>query len=187
LEIIDINIGYYFGAFLAALWIMLPAYVPNPIAVLVGGGYPIDLGRNFFDGQRILGDGKTYRGFIIGVGSGILIGILQIFIQTTYGLNSLPNHTLRSVVLLALGALTGDLIKSFFKRRIGIEQGERWQIADQYDLVIGAFLFTAIFNYNWLITNVSLVIGIMILIITPILHRLTNALGYLLGMKRVPW
>ena len=50
---------------------MLPAYLPNPIAALVGGGTPIDLGRNFTDGKRVFGDGKTYRGLIIGIFAGI--------------------------------------------------------------------------------------------------------------------
>ncbi|MCK9308634.1 MAG: CDP-archaeol synthase, partial [Methanoculleus sp.] len=30
---------------LAALWIMIPAYVPNSAAALFGGGTPIDFGR----------------------------------------------------------------------------------------------------------------------------------------------
>ncbi|MFA7152528.1 MAG: CDP-archaeol synthase, partial [Methanoregulaceae archaeon] len=41
----------------SALWIMLPAYVPNSVAAATGGGTPIDLGRNFSDGRRIFGDG----------------------------------------------------------------------------------------------------------------------------------
>ncbi|MHA1713397.1 MAG: CDP-archaeol synthase, partial [Candidatus Ranarchaeia archaeon] len=48
------------------LYYIFPAYVANAIPVLAGGGLPIDLGKNFIDGQRILGDGKTYRGFAAG-------------------------------------------------------------------------------------------------------------------------
>ncbi len=44
-----------------AFWAMLPAYVPNNAAVLAGGGRPIDGGRTW-DGKRVLGDGKTWRG-----------------------------------------------------------------------------------------------------------------------------
>ena len=45
-----------------AIWAMLPAYIPNNVAVLAGGGRPIDGGRTLDDGNRALGDGKTWRG-----------------------------------------------------------------------------------------------------------------------------
>lgn len=41
---------------LTAMWLMLPAYIPNSNAVVFAGGKPIDGGRN-------LGDGKTTEGF----------------------------------------------------------------------------------------------------------------------------
>src|SRR2546423_15390652 len=53
-----------------ALWFFLPAFVANPFAVLSGGGAPIDGGRNLSDGQRIFGDGKTWRGLVGGEASG---------------------------------------------------------------------------------------------------------------------
>ena len=52
----------------SAIWVMLPAYLPNNIAALTGGGMPVDLGKNWSDGKRILGDGKTIRGFAGGDG-----------------------------------------------------------------------------------------------------------------------
>ena len=39
---------------LTAMWLMLPAYIPNSTAAVFAGGKPIDGGRN-------LGDGKTTR------------------------------------------------------------------------------------------------------------------------------
>ena len=102
---------------------MLPAYLPNPIAALVGGGTPIDLGRNFSDGKRVFGDGKTFRGLIIGIFAGIGIGLAQIWVSGVYGWESLPEQTYMSITLLATGALLGDLCKSFFKRRLGKERG----------------------------------------------------------------
>ena len=53
----------YYEIILQALWLILPAYVANASAVLVGGGTPVDSGKNWKDGKRILGDGKTWRGF----------------------------------------------------------------------------------------------------------------------------
>ena len=55
-----------------AFWLMLPAYVPNNVAVLAGGGRPIDGGR-IWDDKRVLGDGKTWRGTAGGFLAGALL------------------------------------------------------------------------------------------------------------------
>ena len=43
-----------------AFWMMFPALVTGPFAVLFGGGAPIDMGKKDSKGRRILGDGKTW-------------------------------------------------------------------------------------------------------------------------------
>ncbi|WP_292416655.1 CDP-2,3-bis-(O-geranylgeranyl)-sn-glycerol synthase [Methanoregula sp.] len=166
---------------------MLPAYLPNPIAALCGGGAPIDGGRLYRDGRRFFGDGKTWRGLFAGILAGVAAGVLQIWAAGTYGISMLPQQTLLSVALLSVGALLGDLAKSFFKRRLGKERGAKWPIADQYDLVAGAFLLLLVFNPAWLFSEVTLPVFICILIITPLLHRVTNIIGYFLKVKEVPW
>jgi CDP-2,3-bis-(O-geranylgeranyl)-sn-glycerol synthase len=172
---------------ISAVWIMLPAYLPNPIAALIGGGTPIDLGRNFSDGKRVFGDGKTYRGLIIGIFTGIGIGLVQIWASGAYLWENLPVQTYMSITLLATGALLGDLCKSFFKRRLGKERGAKWPVADMYDLVAGALLMVLIFDPEWLFANMTLAIFILILILTPILHRAVNIIGYRFRVKEVPW
>lgn len=174
-------------ALISALWIMIPAYLPNSAAALFGGGKAIDLGRNWNDGRRILGDGKTWRGFFGGVLSGIITGIILIWARNFWGLIWLPEQTLLSVTLLAAGALLGDLIKSFFKRRLDRNRGDEWLIADQYDLVAGAFLLLVIFDWGWVIANITPLILLWILIITPLLHRAVNIIGFIMGVKEVPW
>ncbi len=166
---------------------MLPAYVPNPVAALFGGGTPIDLGRNFSDGKRIFGDGKTWRGLITGILAGIATGFVLILAAGRFPPASLPEHTLLTVTLLATGALLGDLVKSFFKRRFGKERGAKWPIADQYDLVAGAFLLLLIGDPAWLFATVTLPVLVVILIITPVLHRATNIVGFFFRVKEVPW
>jgi len=104
---------------LSAFWLMLPAYVPNPVAAAAGGGKPIDGGRTWSDGKRLFGDGKTWRGLMAGVLAGAAVGFLQIFHQGNFDLTALPAHTPLSGVLFASGALLGDIGKSFFKRRLG--------------------------------------------------------------------
>ena len=166
---------------------MLPAYIPNPVAALSGGGIPVDLGRNYPDGRRIFGDGKTYRGLIIGILAGIGTGLLLIWLSATYNLTSLPGHTILSITLLATGALLGDLVKSFFKRRFGKDRGAPWPVADQYDLVAGAFILLLIGDMTWFFTFVTLPVFLIILVVTPVLHRGVNIIGYLLKVKEVPW
>jgi len=166
---------------------MLPAYLPNPVAALFGGGTPIDLGRNFSDGKRVFGDGKTFRGLFMGILAGIGIGLVQILISGTYGLEYLPRHTYLSITLLAIGALLGDLSKSFFKRRFGKERGTKWPVADQYDLVAGALILLLVVDPSWLFAYMTLPVFILILVLTPVLHRTVNIIGYYIGVKEVPW
>ncbi|NLV26717.1 MAG: CDP-2,3-bis-(O-geranylgeranyl)-sn-glycerol synthase [Methanomicrobiales archaeon] len=171
----------------SAIWVMLPAYLPNNIAALTGGGTPIDLGKKWSDGRRILGDGKTIRGFILGVSAGIIVGLFQIFAECSGFVPWVNPHTLLSVMLLAIGSLLGDMIKSFFKRRKGIERGGEWKFIDQYDFVAGALILAFIFDMNWFFQTMTIQLFITILVITPVLHRTVNIIGYKLGLKKVPW
>ncbi|MFH0966150.1 MAG: CDP-2,3-bis-(O-geranylgeranyl)-sn-glycerol synthase [Methanobacteriota archaeon] len=171
----------------SAFWLMLPAYVPNSAAAAVGGGIPIDGGRCWSDGRRILGDGKTVRGFIGGVLCGCFIGGIQILVQSTQFFSSLPALNPLVVILLAVGALAGDMVKSFFKRRTGIKRGGKWPIVDQYDFVVGAFVFLLIGDPTFAFFTLTLPMIFVILIITPVLHRVVNIIGYKLGVKDVPW
>ena len=187
MECYIISIESFIIPLLSAVWIMLPAYVPNPIAAVCGGGTPIDFGKNLSDRRRILGDGKTYRGLFSGVLAGISIGLLQIWLSGMFGLIDLPLHTPLSITLLASGALLGDICKSYIKRRLGKERGERWPISDQYDLVAGAFILMLLFDPSWILTYVTLPVLLIILILTPVLHRVVNIFGHLIGVKEVPW
>jgi len=165
----------------------MPAYVPNPVAAFVGGKIPIDGGRKYRDGRRIFGDGKTWRGFGAGVAAGIIFGILQILVYDAAGFTRLPELTIPVVCILSFGALFGDLVKSFFKRRLGKDRGAQWLIVDQYDLVIGSLGLLLIFEYSWVVTSITLPILFWIIVITPLLHRAVNIIGYLAGIKEVPW
>ncbi|MDR0767365.1 MAG: CDP-2,3-bis-(O-geranylgeranyl)-sn-glycerol synthase [Methanosarcinales archaeon] len=189
-------------AIAVGLWVMLPAYLPNSFAAAFGGGKPIDGGKTMKDGRRILGDGKTWRGFFAGVLLGFLAGAAQIFLLR-YGFHffgiSLPGFSASGVsgafdlsaviaiLSLAVGALLGDMAFSFLKRRLGLQRGRAFPVADQYDFLIGAFLLTAITSFGWLAATVSWLTFIIIIIITPVLHFGTNCVGYWLGIKNEPW
>ncbi len=173
--------------FVAAFWIMVPAYVPNSAAAAVGGGTPVDFGKSAKDGRRYLGDGKTWRGLIGGILAGILFGLIQIFLAGYLHWDSLPQHTIVTITALAVGALLGDMVKSYFKRRAGKDRGEKWPIADMYDLVAGSLILLCICAPLWVLEYISIWVLIAILILTPLLHRGANIIGYLIGVKDVPW
>lgn len=163
-----------------AVWLMLPAYIANPTAVVFGGGKPVDLGKNWFDGRRILGEGKTFRGLLGGSACGILAGLLQMQV-------SFVNFTPAAIITLPVGALLGDLVKSFFKRRMGYERGAKLPLVDQLDFVAGAWVLTYVLEPQWFKDNFTFWIIITVIILTPMLHRLTNILGYYMKVKKEPW
>lgn len=167
-----------------SLWLMLPAYIANPTAVLFGGGTPIDFGKNWSDGRRILGDGKTYRGLFGGAACGIIAGMLQRAAPAS-DIFIIPSIT--AVITLSIGALLGDMVKSFFKRRLGFERGEKLPLIDQLDFVAGAWVLTYVFDPQWFAENFTFWIIITVLVLTPILHRATNILGYHIKVKKEPW
>ncbi|MGB8217710.1 MAG: CDP-2,3-bis-(O-geranylgeranyl)-sn-glycerol synthase [Candidatus Methanoperedens sp.] len=169
---------------LKAVWLMLPAYIANPTAVVFGGGTPIDFGKNCKDGRRILGDGKTFRGLIGGTICGIIIGIIQMQVQPQFSLGA---FTLAAVVALSFGALLGDIVKSFFKRRLGLARGDKFPLVDQLDFVAGAWILSYIVEPKWFTDNFTFWIIITVIIFTPILHRLTNVIGYYAKLKKEPW
>ncbi len=175
-----------------AIWLMLPAYLPNNFAVLFGGGRPLDFGRNFPDGRRILGNGKTFRGTIAGTLGGVGLGLVLDSIASLrpdLGLPSFGSGDELILVLmgLSLGAMAGDVVASFFKRRMGMERGASLFLVDQLDFVIGSWALTLLLAPRWFSDNFTSEIIFIVLIITPILHRVTNIIGYKIKAKKEPW
>ena len=176
---------------------MMPAYLANTIAVVTGGRLPIDQGRKMGDGNRILGDGKTWSGLLGGALGGIAIGYLQLNFGNSIidGIAGTNNETFWGdtpfliFFLLAFGALFGDLTASFFKRRQNLNRGDKYPLLDMYDFIVMSLLLTFILGGDWLQTwifdgNVPL---FTLLIATPILHRGVNIIGFKIGLKNEPW
>ncbi|MGZ4894652.1 MAG: CDP-2,3-bis-(O-geranylgeranyl)-sn-glycerol synthase [Halobacteriota archaeon] len=170
-----------------ALWLMLPAYVPNSSAVLFSGKTPIDFGRNFVDGRRIFGPGKTFQGLIGGTLSGILLGLLLQLIKVSTQIGVPSFEPISVVVTLSLGAMLGDLAMSFLKRRLGLDRGRPLPIADQLDFVVGAWVLTYIFFSDWFVQNFTPSIIVVVLILSPLLHVVVNIIAFKLGKKKEPW
>ena len=176
-----------------AFWIVIPIYISNASAVIVGGGTPIDFGKKWKDGRRILGDGKTWRGLFsgtfIGMTSGFGLVVAASYINSKdFAFLKITNFEgfplmIPIIFSLCFGALLGDIIESFFKRRIGKERGQDWIIFDQLDFIIGAlffsFIMSSFFNFigsesNWFFENISIWHIIFLIIITPFFHLTAN-------------
>jgi CDP-2,3-bis-(O-geranylgeranyl)-sn-glycerol synthase len=83
--------------------------------------------------------------------------------------------------LMGVGAVLGDLLGAFLKRRLGIKPGDPLPIIDQLDFVFGALLFGS------LVFPLSLASVLLVVLVTPPIHLGTNYGAYLLGLKKTYW
>ncbi|MCL5678287.1 MAG: CDP-2,3-bis-(O-geranylgeranyl)-sn-glycerol synthase [Candidatus Thermoplasmatota archaeon] len=178
-----------------AVWFFLPAMLPNTGAAIFGGGKPIDMGR-MWRGNRLLGDGKTWRGLFTGILSGVLLGYLESLIGVFIGgpvsaVYSISPDILPVLLSLSAGSMLGDICGAFVKRRMGLEKGASVPILDQYDFAAGAFLLALLVStgsvMRFLIDGYALAGFAVALIIIYPLHRIINYIGYRRGLKSVPW
>jgi CDP-2,3-bis-(O-geranylgeranyl)-sn-glycerol synthase len=172
-----------------AIWVMLPAYVPNNAAVLGGGGRPIDGGRTY-GGSRLLGDGKTWRGTAVGSAAGVLVALLLNQLQpagsSLLGV-TVPIFPLAAAIALSVGAMLGDILASFLKRRTGRERGAAFPGLDQLDFVVTALALVWLVAPGWSAETFTTGVLAIILVVTPVLHLGTNGIAYALGLKNEPW
>jgi CDP-2,3-bis-(O-geranylgeranyl)-sn-glycerol synthase len=178
---------------------MGPAYIANSVAVLAGGKYPIDQGKSLSDGNRVLGDGKTWSGLLGGTLGGIAFGLLldaengrmalERLTSEEYVQSLWSDNSILIFFLLSFGALFGDMAASFYKRRQNLQRGDKFAILDMYDFIFMSLLLCFIFQLDWLRSWILDGVAPLftILILTPFLHRGVNIIGYKIGVKNEPW
>lgn len=167
---------------LQIVWFFLPAYAANMAASIFKIKFlskPIS--------EKLFGSHKTYSGFFTGTFLAILVIVLQrILFKIDFFENiSLVDYSgdnyLLIGFLLGFGALFGDTLKSFFKRRIGILAGDRWIPFDQIDYTCGALLLSLFF---W---QPSLVFVISSIFLNLLFHIFFNHFGFWLGIRKSAW
>ena len=171
------------------LYFILPAYFANGAGLVFGGGTPVDFGKSDKNGARWIGDGVTWRGLIAGTLIGIITGVIQGYFGpeiianfgqyiTTPIITNISEGILIGF-LLGFGALLGDAIGSFLKRRLGIGRGKPAPLLDQLDFLIVALILVSF------VVKLSLLFIIIAIVLTLIIHLVANTGAYLLGMKDV--
>lgn len=171
------------------LYFIIPAYFSNGSGLLFGGGTPVDFGKSDKNGTRWIGDGVTWRGLIAGTIVGTITGIIQGFLApyiipafgqyiTTPIVTNIPEGILIGF-LLGFGALLGDAIGSFIKRRLGIGRGKPAPILDQLDFIVVALILVSF------VVKLSPLFVVIAIVLTLAFHLITNTGAYLLGLKDV--
>jgi CDP-2,3-bis-(O-geranylgeranyl)-sn-glycerol synthase len=176
------------------LYFGLPVIVANSLPTIFAKlkwleflDHPVDF-KIHFSKQPLFGRTKTWRGFIVGIPGGILFIFLQRYLNRYFPvLNnySLVNYESQLILLygflLSFGALFGDLVKSFIKRRFRKSSGDKWWPWDIVDSTLGSLFFVSIFiKLGTQIILISIILG-------PIIHVLANAIGFKLKIKDVWW
>jgi CDP-2,3-bis-(O-geranylgeranyl)-sn-glycerol synthase len=169
--------------YFAALLFFLPAGISNMspvlakyIPLLKQWRTPMDFGIEY-DGHRLLGANKTWRGIIFGT----LMGGLTAVIVSKLNINTVAAVSPFIVgCLLGFGALAGDAIESLFKRRRGVKPGESWFPFDQIDYIIGALALVSLF------VSLPLWAVVTIFAVYFLLHLLVVFLAFKLGIKDKP-
>ena len=111
---------------LSCLYFFLPAYVANMAPVFAKKlpflGIPIH--------AKLFGKNKTWRGIIVAVLSGGLVFWIQKLLYNsgfvTFSIIDYADFSLLLGFLLGAGAILGDLVKSYYKRKAEIPPGESW-------------------------------------------------------------
>lgn len=131
------------------------------------GGWRIDGGRRWRDGNPVFGASKTWMGLLAGVLSCLLFA-LWAGLGWVFGL------------LFGVLAMTGDLLSSFAKRRMGLKASARAIWLDQLPegILPMALAWCWLPLPWWQATAVAILFALSNILISPLLYRL--------GIRRQP-
>ena len=179
---------------LFALWFFLPAGLANAAPVFANKipksdwlARPLDFGKHF-QGRRIFGDHKTFRGLLAGIVMAEAIISLQYTLYCTFAwartvslyVDYRHTNVLLLGLLFAVGALGFDALKSFFKRQLGVKPGSTWFPFDQIDYILGGLLL------SYLVVDIPHSSYYWVGLIWFLLHPISTFVAWLVGLKDSP-
>ncbi len=196
----------------------IPAFLGNAgmtfTGVWGGQGRPIDGGRNFIDGHRLFGKGKTWKGLIGGIiiGSTVSYIFLLVYWALQVGISDLPaanwselalitHPEILNVFLVPISLVSNDPVINIFARTTLLAIGaclgdlfgsflkrrfgkERGAVFPILDQI--DFLLVA-YLFAYLFFPLPWYYILVITIFTPLVTVLGNIVAYVIGKKHVPW
>ena len=147
---------------LATLALILIANgLPALLGLLLGPGRALDGGRVLRDGRPLFGPTKTVRGILAAL-------VAAPIAATALGL------AWHIGLLVAVGAMLGDLLASFTKRRLGLTSSTTVPLLDTVpESLIPVLLVMEQLGLDWLdLALLILAFAALDLVLTPLGHRL---------------
>lgn len=129
---------------------------------------PIDAGRSLADGRRILGDAKTWRGLIAAL---LITCLLALALGFNWNIG----------MIISCGAMAGDILSSFIKRRLGMPASAQALMLDQ----IPESLIPAVLLMPLLSLNVAHVLILVVLFF--VFEKIFSRLLYRIGIRQHPY
>lgn len=162
---------------LQLLYLMLPIYAANMAPPFVkywhGWNRPISV--------RWFGSHKTVVGFGAGIAAALAVTFFQAMLSWPESLVPESVPWWQAGLAAGIGAMAGDSLKSFAKRRLGIAPGSRWIPFDQLDFVVGGLLAMAWFAaLGW--ADIA-----MILMFSFAADIAVNHLSFFLRIRETKW
>lgn len=161
------NINFFYSSFLILLTPMIANMTPTLIKIKYW---------NTAINEKLFGKNKTWRGFL----GAIIVGTLSFLALVKSGMiASIPDSASVFLVgfLFSFGAILGDLVKSLFKRKMGIRPGGSWLPFDQIDYVLGMIILTYPL-YRYTLSQM-----VLFLVIGGALSAIAHRLGYLIKIN----
>ncbi len=160
---------------------LLPAMVANGGALALTRLYarsiapgsrlhPVDFGLRL-GGARLLGDGKTWEGLILGTLAGLVAGLI-----VCWGTGWFPVYY---GGVVGFSALLGDMAGSFIKRRLGLARGQCAPLLDQLDFYAASLAAVWLLGY----APVTLPDSATLAAVVVALHTSTNMISWAAGLK----
>ncbi|WP_309371566.1 CDP-archaeol synthase [Nitrosomonas sp.] len=130
--------------------------------------HPIDCGYIFLDRNRLLGNAKTWRGLI---GSLLITSLFGLWL----------GYEFETGFLIAAGAMSGDLLSSFIKRRLSLPPSSMAPFLDQIpESLLPAMLVMQTFQL--IAIDLAYLVAVFF-----VLEYVLSFLLYKLGIRKKPY
>lgn len=144
------------------------------------GRHRVDFGRKAWDGRDVFGKNKSWEGIAAAVIISVIASAIFVYAEGNpwwlmYGLVS------------AIGAMGGDLLNSFIKRRLLLGPGECFIPCDQLSFLLVAHSLIYLSGVHALVgVELSARVLAFGVVASLFLHMFTNLIAYAMGLKDVP-